>query len=449
MTLKNLLFTDLFERIPPRIRRIVSTFVILILLFIVYSLTFASVASEYEHYRLHKHIPLSTTIYVIAFLIGVIYFIIATFTRKSGKNSFIHSIQVFLVFAAIPYVIFLMPGWGIHFFGPVARVPFSLICILPEVCAFIGLVFISKHYKKAGSILIAIAVMLTIEVFPLRGMFLYDADFELPVPSDPDNMIPFGKEDREFEFKRSLKIIEDLSTKSVRALSVNLQNIVIYLPNLDEYPNILKIDTLDDPILRAQWLDMNWPDIGSAFRRKEYLLDVQLDSDGDGLSDFQEAEILSDAYNADTDGDGIKDGEDTDPLNQLIESNIGDVKSALLQYLRMHPDLSTSFLIDNEFYHGRGEFSNIDKHVILLSADQINKWNVIFGEQYLYADGIQRSYFGQRLIFGKCIMDLCGRVAAIGVIQKHGVWVDSSGFVFLLAKFSGKWHLVAGRLLWI
>jgi OOP family OmpA-OmpF porin len=46
----------------------------------------------------------------------------------------------------------------------------------------------------------------------------------------------------------------------------------------------------------------------------------ELDSDGDGLLDSQEAEIGTDPYNPDTDGDGLSDGEEvnlyrTDPLN--------------------------------------------------------------------------------------------------------------------------------------
>src|SRR5690606_14407095 len=45
-----------------------------------------------------------------------------------------------------------------------------------------------------------------------------------------------------------------------------------------------------------------------------------IDSDGDGLLDSEEAELGTDPFNPDTDGDGLSDGEEvrtykTDPLN--------------------------------------------------------------------------------------------------------------------------------------
>ena len=60
--------------------------------------------------------------------------------------------------------------------------------------------------------------------------------------------------------------------------------------------------------------------IGAQVPPKYAVSGGELDSDGDGLLDSQEAEIGTDPYNPDTDGDGLSDGEEvnlyrTDPLN--------------------------------------------------------------------------------------------------------------------------------------
>lgn len=63
--------------------------------------------------------------------------------------------------------------------------------------------------------------------------------------------------------------------------------------------------------------------IGDTGNRRVQLLDIDegsLDSDGDGLSDDEEAELGTDPRNPDSDGDGLKDGEEvnryrTDPLD--------------------------------------------------------------------------------------------------------------------------------------
>jgi len=301
-----------------------------------------------------------------------------------------------------------------------------------------------KHRKIIGSIFIALTIILAIEILPLRMIFFYDADFTLLMrPSDPENIIPYGKEDRVYEFERSLKIIDELSEKSQKQNPEDLAEIVIYFPKLEKYPDILEITPSD---AEEYWTWQYWDELDSAFVEKEMLLDLKIDSDSDGLSDFQEAELLSDAYNADTDDDGIMDSDDTDPLNQFIGSDYADIKSLVLQELEIYPDPSAVYLIDNRFYYGHGEFNNVRNHIVLLAPDHVNKWNVIFGEQYMMSG--QRSLFGQRLTFGKYIFDITGQLVIIGVVQHHGVWADSSGHVFLLMKLKGTWQLLAGRCMW-
>jgi outer membrane protein OmpA-like peptidoglycan-associated protein len=60
--------------------------------------------------------------------------------------------------------------------------------------------------------------------------------------------------------------------------------------------------------------------IGAAIPVRPLVSGGDLDSDGDGLLDSQEADIGTDPFNPDTDGDGLNDGEEvnlyrTDPLN--------------------------------------------------------------------------------------------------------------------------------------
>lgn len=452
MSLKDLLFRRITPPIPAKIKNVLITIGVLILIYVIYPLIDRFMLFEIYDTFLDRLISQSAFLLVIALLMGILYFLFDGIIRKKGKKAIISSIQVFLVFSVLPYVRWVLHKsfWGVYFYrGGIAPVLVYLVCFLPELTAFLGCVLLRRKIKITGFIVIFLSIILTVEILPLRMVFFYDADMQfLMGVSDPENFVPYGKEDREFEFRRSLKIIKDLSEKSKKQNPDVLEKIIIYLPKLDKYPNILKMipHTADNYFTREYWEKLE-----VAFEDREFMLNIRIDSDGDGLSDFEEAEILSDAYNADTDGDGVKDGEDTDPLNQLIESDFADIKSTVLQALEIETDSvvsGVSYLLDNEFYNGHGEFSNIDKHVILLSPDQINKWNIIFGEQYLCNDGLQRSFFGQRLFFGKYMFGLTGQLVIIGVIQFHGVWADASGLVFLLIKLYGKWYLVAERCIW-
>ena len=64
---------------------------------------------------------------------------------------------------------------------------------------------------------------------------------------------------------------------------------------------------------------------------------MQLDSDRDGLSDVQEAEILSDAYNADTDGDGLVSVQEAALMaEELQRAYMHDVVLVVPEFLEMY-----------------------------------------------------------------------------------------------------------------
>lgn len=56
---------------------------------------------------------------------------------------------------------------------------------------------------------------------------------------------------------------------------------------------------------------------------------LRKDSDGDGLTDIEEARFMTDAFNSDTDGDGIADGLDLNPRMSVPRSD----KTAVYEYL--------------------------------------------------------------------------------------------------------------------
>jgi len=76
-------------------------------------------------------------------------------------------------------------------------------------------------------------------------------------------------------------------------------------------------DNVDFNILADAGVVWNW---GARVPPRILAVGGMIDSDGDGLTDDEEAAIGTDPYNPDTDGDGLRDGEEvkqykTDPLN--------------------------------------------------------------------------------------------------------------------------------------
>ncbi|MCK4235422.1 thrombospondin type 3 repeat-containing protein [candidate division WOR-3 bacterium] len=308
--------------------------------------------------------------------------------------------------------------------------------ILPEIIGFFGFVFLKKKTKILGAIIMTIAVFVAIEILPIRRSFLFDNYMTVMYPSV--KLKPFGKLDREFEFKRSLKTIEDLAVKSNSYPNESLVTITMYMPDLEKYPNILGLNTNRT----------DWKDIVSQFEKKMFRLNVKLDSDGDGLGDFREAELLSDAYNKDTDGDGINDREDSDPLNPYKESDFGEIKAAVLGF---YVDSFPFYLIENNFHDGRGEFGNFDEHVITLNYKQLRLWDDIFGKQNI--SGYYPIYTGPGgsglpyIAFLKYSFDIFRKINIV-LVRLYYSGIECDGVLYLLIKWRGEWRVLGGRVLW-
>ncbi|MGB3340037.1 MAG: hypothetical protein WBB37_00960 [bacterium] len=375
---------------------------------------------------------------------SLFFLLLSGVNEKSYSDLIIPTLRVFIILSAVPYMYnCFISTWSLFLIGSIS---FLLIIILPEILAFIGLLLIEKPLKILGYICVILAILTAIEILPIRMLYIFDADMEFMHPTDLGSIMSFGKTDRESEFLRSLQTIKQLSLRSQNMKPDRLKKVIIEEPDLTEFPDVLRLDTLYLPPWHMG-SDGYWQNMEMVFEKKEYLIDVKLDTDGDGLSDWNEIELLCDAYSKDTDGDGIDDGIDTDPLNPIVVSDYADINTAILLQLSQDTVTKIIYLIDNEFDNGHGEFSNCDEHIIILHPDQISKWNIIFGEQYTAHQ--QRSFFGQRIDFSKHVMSCAHRFAIVGIVQFHGVWADSSGILFLLMKWQGKWRIIAGRVLWI
>lgn len=392
--------------------------------------------------EISRSISYSQYFLISAIFLGIIHFIIARIAIKSWKRAIIPSIQLFLITNILPYIP-LPGGWNPAFFvGTIGAILCYIIILLPEIWIFIGITALRKN-KILGIASVIIATIIALEVVPVRMVFWLDesAGF-LMRKADQQRMRPYGKIDREYEFKRSLQTLQNLAIASENFSSENKDTTIIYIPDLDDKPNFLKLDTVH---YSGQYY--KWEYFFSNFKPETLLIDIAIDTDGDGLSDFREAELLSDAYNKDTDEDGLEDKEDSDPLNSYKESSCADIYAAVLDHWSKY-HIFPFYIVDGYFYNGRGEIGNFTKQVLVLHFDQVGKWNMIFGEQYLTDYG-QRSYYGQYVGFSKYQFDLFGIIAAIGVTQHHGIWSDSSGLQLLLVKWRGQWQIIAAHLLWI
>jgi hypothetical protein len=326
-------------------------------------------------------------------------------------------------------------GGKIFLGGNLGRLFFYFGVILPEIIGFLGFAFLRKKVRILGIVIVVIAFLAGIEILPIRRTFLfYDIWSTISFYKE---LKPFGKLDREFEFKRSLKIIEDLAVKSKSYPSESLVTITLYMPDLERNPDILRLKTERS----------DWKDLVSQFEKRVFRLNVKLDSDGDGLSDFREAELLSDAHNSDTDGDGINDKDDSDPLNPYEESDVGEIKSAVLGF---YVDSFPFYLIENNFYDGRGEFGNFDKHVIILSDKQLRLRDFIFAKQHISNYTIILIGPGDSdlpyIAFLGYSFDIFRRISIVLVRLNYGI--DSDGLLYLLIKWRGEWRVCGGRMLW-
>lgn len=388
-----------------------------------------------------RYRPSILLVFVIAAAFtAVLHFIISGVMQKSGRNALIPSIQVFLFFSALPYIFFLVfpLNWKTIYLGIFDMIVFHLAAVLPELLCFTGLIWLKRRAKLPSAFFIAASALAAFEILPLRISFMYPDDSEIMLRFyHPEATKPFGKSNREPEFKRSLDTINRLVARSRAAPSESLTQVIIGVPDLQKYPDILKLNASES---------QTWEDFVSGFEVNEFTLNAGLETDGDGLSDFEEAEMLSDAYKRDTDDDGIDDKEDSDPLNPFVASRYAEVNAAVLESFAA--GLRYQFLIvDNQFYRGRGEIANFSKHVILLEHDQVLTWDIVFGRQYSRRYGPDD--YGLYMHLGRTLFDLSGRIAIVDVVQYHGIGQDSSGIILVLARFRNGWRVIAVNNIWI
>lgn len=92
----------------------------------------------------------------------------------------------------------------------------------------------------------------------------------------------------------------------------------------------LNLSTTDD--INPVWDDINDAAYVARLGVHYKVLEFEIDTDGDGLSDIREKELGTDPLNPDTDGDGLTDGEEvlkykTDPLNP--DTDFGGIKDGI------------------------------------------------------------------------------------------------------------------------
>ncbi len=434
MSFRNFLNTKRLLPILPEMRKILYTFIILFIFYSVVTL----VGMELYERNYPNFFSLSTWAVIVAILTCLLYFIIDGIIKKSKGNAILPSIQVFLFFSALPYIIdFPIRVSNAQFYLSIfGMILFYFIMILPEIFGFAGVVYLRKKSKLPGIIFLALAILIGIEIFPIRSVFRFDSTEVIYRINDPEYMKPFCTDDREFEFKRSIETIENLVLYSQDLPDENLRTVKLNIPNLELRPDMLKLGTDWEWMPYQYWDDFDNP----AFIEKIVKLDMVLDSDEDGLSDFREAKLLSDAYNKETDNDGVTDGKDSDPLNPLIESEIAPLNAAIIEYWMSdlwYADGENSYFCEviNWFYEGRGEIANFNKHVLLIAGDHRFLWYRIFEPQHdLGPPDIK---------IGRPLFDYTGRIAVVDIS------CSSAGGLLFLLKWHGKWKVIAWRGIWI
>jgi hypothetical protein len=384
--------------------------------------------------------PVAITDFVImlALFPAFIYLLVSRLRRRRGRRIIFTSLQIFAFFAILPYLLtFFAEVWGRSFlsnaYGPLIKMAIPLGAMLPELLAFIAFGLL-KRYRMAGIIFIAVSVLIAIEIVPVRRAFTHEGSI-----SDAEK---FGAEEisREDEFRRSIQTIKELTAKSKLHSEENLKRVLIFNPfGLEERDESNNLPSYD------------WR---REYKKEEYFVSMEIDSDEDGLPDFTEAEFLCDAYIPDTDGDGIKDGEDTDPLHPYIASALGLIKSDILCAME---DTSSFYLVDEAFYGKKGGFGNFGEHVILINFKDIEMWDMIFGFQHrvrfpeAYSIRKKRedeeypgSYMSAFQYVGYKI-DPFKRVAVVDFWVRFS-GTSGHGYRLLLVNWHGRWHEVTWKL---
>ena len=434
MSHKGLLYNKIHLLISPKIRKAVNIYIILFIFYLVV----CWLGRELHTWHYPYFFTLSTWAAMVALLSCLLYFIIDGIIKKSRARAILPTIQIFLFFSALTYI-FNFPLVDINaefYLSTFGIILFYCIMILPEILGFVGVVSLRKNRKLLGIVFLLLAIAVGIEIFPIRSVFRFDLDEVFHRIHDEEYMKPFCTNNREFEFKRSFETIRKLILYSENSPSEKLRNVKLNIPNLELRPGMLKLGT-DWEWMPYQYLDdARYP----AFIEKTVQLDTILDSDKDGLSDFKEMQLLSDAYNKDTDGDGVIDGEDSDPLNPLIESEIAYLNTAIIEYWvsdLWYADRKNPYFCEviNWFYEGGGEIANFHKHVLLISGDHRFLWYGVFEQLYEYGP--------PDIKIGRPLFDFTQRIAVVDIS------CSSAGGLLFLLKWYGKWKVIAWRGIWI
>jgi hypothetical protein len=415
-------------RIPSSTRKATCVFLLIFIFFI--ALQFLLFFASYLLMHIDIEINVFDILIMAAFLPAALYVTISLLRKQPKARTIFNAAQMFAFLSLLPYITALFfDGRGNLTGGKIWNLLFHFGCILPEVVAFIAF-GILKRNRVAGYIVLAITLFAAIEILPIRRTLFVPLGIGMF-----EDIQEYGDGDLEFEFSRSIEIIKQLAEKSEKKPKANLFEAIIYLRRSDDAPDLPEI----------------YPYGFGDYERRQFLVDITIDSDNDGLGDFREAELLSDAFNKDTDGDGIADGEDTDPLNEYRASQYGEVKSAIIRELGNDQPF---YFVHNGFNRGLGEFENFDGHVILLNNEQETRWHITFGSQHRnnrYYEHNKSDHPWDFEIniesygFGGYKFDLLRRVALVDLDMGFG----GGGWMILLIKWRGKWHAIREFNLWI
>lgn len=264
-------------------------------------------------------------------------------------------------------------------------------------------------------------------IVPIRMNFMFtltDAQdiLQYNSPHIAKKGIAYANEDREIEFKRSIEILDDLHQRSKNMVAESLTPMEFDMPNLMKYPMALNNDWA--------WTRYTLPE--SCLIHVKMNLNLTSDMDKDGLTDFNEALLLTNALNKDTDGDGLEDNIDSDPLNKFIKSDLAEIRAAVLSHIVGD---SSVVLMSNEFRSGKGEVGNWRGHIILLSNGSKQIWETIFKWRKR-----KLPVYCMFFEFGPCDYDLA-KCIALQYFYMHNSRPENSGVV-LLTRMFGKWQIL-------
>lgn len=390
-------------------------------------------------------IPLVIYFIGLSIFMGIFHFLKEGVIKKKHKEALLPSIQVILIFSAYStttwggtYNIWetIPRFWDIFIIWTVI----SLTVALPEILCLLGIFWCKKNQWKLGIISFSLAIITFVQFLAVRTNFIYATGEErwLALFTHPEDKA-FGIEDQSSQLQRSVVAIRNLEKHSKQVPYENLSKIVLNMPNLINYSQILDRDWNFEECAYRYYVS----DTTNYFSTETLWLDLSLDSDGDRLTDFEEAELLSNPYDKDTDKDGYLDREDSDPCNPFIESDRAYVHAAILKEWTKDRDFEYPIcthprfcVVSNKFYEGHGEIANFGKPVVLLSTGFLQFWEIIF-------DRYHSDHPLPDITIGRILYNSTENIAIVSVSGNGGGWI------MLLCKFLGKWHVVTAKWLYM